>query len=269
MRRILTVPETNPVQTRWHVAANAAEWLGQALSRLAAAETEALAARGVFHIVLAGGGTPRRLYQALAGEAHDWSRWQVWFGDERCLPVGDPERNSTLASEAWLERVAMPAENIHAIPAELGARAGAEAYVLELAASTGLQGTQPTSALPRTPSLRTGEGARFVDMFDLVLLGLGEDGHTASLFPGRDPGAGTAAPDVLAVFDAPKPPPERISLSARRLSRAHRVLFLATGAGKREAIAAWRSGLPIPAAAIRPDVGVDVLIDRDAFPEGD
>jgi 6-phosphogluconolactonase len=97
--------------------------------------------------------------------------------------------------------------------------------------------------------------------FDLVLLGLGEDAHTASLFPGQDWGVGDTAPDVLAVFDAPKPPPERVSLSARRLSAAREVVFLVSGEGKRQAVTAWRAGHSVPAAAIAPAGGADILID--------
>jgi 6-phosphogluconolactonase len=147
-----------------------------------------------------------------------------------------------MAEDTWLQRVDMLQGNVHAIPAELGAQAAAQAYAQSL---------------------------KGVGDFDLVLLGLGEDAHTASLFPGHDWGEGADAPDALAVFDAPKPPPERVSLSAQRLSRARQVLFLVTGAGKREAITAWRKGERIPAAAIRPAAGVDVLMDWDAVPQGD
>jgi 6-phosphogluconolactonase len=223
--------------TRWHDYPNPRSWLEAARDAVGRAEASALAARGVFHIVLAGGSTPRRLYEALAREAHDWARWQVWYGDERCLPADHPERNSRMAEAAWLAEVGLPMANIHAIPAELGAAAAAEAYAQAL--------------------VEVGD-------FDLVLLGLGEDGHTASLFPGQDWGEGAEAPAALAVFDAPKSPPERVSLSARRLSRARQVLFLVTGAGsgKRQAIAAWQDGMRIPAAAIRPPAGVDVLVFR-------
>ncbi|TCJ11774.1 6-phosphogluconolactonase [Parasulfuritortus cantonensis] len=226
--------------TRWHVAEDETDWLAQALAYTLAAEAEALAEHGQFRVCLAGGGTPGRLYRELAATARDWPRWQVWYGDERCLPPGHPERNSALAEQAWLRRVPIPAANVHSIPAELGARAGAEVYARQLAGAA---------------------------RFDLVLLGLGEDGHTASLFPGHDWGTAADAPDTLAVFDAPKPPPERVSLSARRLSEARRVLFLAGGAGKRAAVAAWRGGAAIPAAAIRPAAGVDVLIDQSAYGE--
>lgn len=233
---------TPSIATRWHVADSSEDWLARACARVAAAERAALAAHGAFDIVLAGGGTPRRLYAALAREAHDWAHWRVWFGDERCLPADDQERNSRMAAEALLERVPIPAASIHAMPAELGAETAALAYGRQLA----------------------GCGA-----FDLVLLGLGEDGHTASLFPGRDWGAADDAPDVLAVHDAPKPPPDRLSLSARRLSRARAVLFLVAGADKRAAVARWRRGDILPVGAIRAPAGVDVLLHTDVCPTGE
>lgn len=226
------------MQTRWEVAYDGRDWLRRALAHVRAAKTDALKRRGVFHIVLAGGTTPARVYAALANEAHDWPRWQIWFGDERCLPPDHPERNSRMARETWLDRVGLPPANVHVIPAELGPDAAAAAYARELAG---------------------------VGDFDLVLLGLGEDGHTASLFPGREWGNGAGAADVLPVLDAPKPPPERVSLSAMRLSQARRVLFLVTGRAKQQAVAAWRRGEALPAAAIRPDAGVDVLLDNEAW----
>ena len=100
--------------------------------------------------------------------------------------------------------------------------------------------------------------------FDLTLLGMGEDGHTASLFPGDPTGAGPQAPDALAVMNAPKPPPERISLSANRLNRSKAVKVLITGAGKREAVAGLRRGDDIPIRAIAPTAGLDLLLDEAA-----
>lgn len=225
------------MQMRWHVAQNDADWLVQALVMINEEEQKAILTRGVFHLVIAGGGTPQRLYQALAGQPHDWTRWQVWFGDERCLPSGDPERNSTMAESAWLKRVGIPDSNIHPIQAELGAAAAAEDYARQL------------------------DG---VGSFDMVLLGLGEDGHTASLFPGHGWGTERSSPSVLPVYNAPKPPSERVSLSAWRLGMADKVLFLVQGAGKRAAISEWRQGRAIPAAAISTANGVDVLLDRSA-----
>ncbi len=195
----------------------------------------AIAARGAFHLVLAGGETPRGVYAALRALETDWSAWQIWFGDERCLAADDPQRNSRMAGEALLDHVPIPPGQVHVVRSELGAEQAAAEYCAALA----------------------GEPE-----FDLVLLGLGEDGHAASLFPGGEWGEAADAPDVLAVRAAPKPPAERVSLSARRLGRARSVLFLVTGEGKRGAVSAWRAGAKLAAAAVRPPAGVDVLVEN-------
>lgn len=200
---------------------------------------EAIQSRGAFHVVLAGGSTPRGLYEALRDLDTDWRAWHVYFGDERVLPAEHPERNSRMAYEAWLDHVPIPRAQIHPILTEHGLDAAVRAYQAVMAG---------------------------VGDFDLVLLGLGEDGHTASLFPGDYWGEGEAAPDVLAVREAPKPPPERVSLSAHRLSRARRIVFLVTGAGKKDAMARWQRGERLPAAAVSSPGGVDVLLDAAANP---
>jgi 6-phosphogluconolactonase len=219
---------------RWHAVANADELRWRARAFVAAAADDAIRARGAFSVVLAGGQTPRALYRSLRDLPADWERWQVYFGDERCLPADDPERNSRMAAAAWLDHVAVLRANIHTIPAECGAERAAVRYRRMLAG---------------------------VGDFDLVLLGLGEDGHTASLFPDQPWGEGVGAPDALAVSSAPKPPRERVSLSAARLGRARRVLFLVVGDGKRGAVQAWRAGQSIPPRAITPPGGVDVLVE--------
>lgn len=150
------------------------------------------------------------------------------------LPANDGARNSRMASDAWLDHVGIPRDQIHPLPAERGPETAARDYATTL---------------------------RGVGDFDLVLLGLGQDGHTASLFPGLDWGIGADAPDVLAVFDAPIPPLQRVSLTAARLSRARTVLFLVAGETKRHAMAQWGRGADIPARAICPDAGVDVLTE--------
>lgn len=219
---------------RWIGVADAAALRQAAYGRILDAASRAIEQRGAFLIVLAGGATPREVYRMLRRADTNWSRWQVYFGDERCLPAMDAERNSRMAAEVWLDQVSIPQHQVHAIPAERGATAGAQAY---------------------------GETLCGVGEFDLVLLGLGEDGHTASLFPGRDWGGAADAPDVLAVFDAPKPPRQRVSLSAVRLSRTREVLFMVGGEAKHGAVMRWRAGKPLPASAIRPAGGVDVLLE--------
>jgi 6-phosphogluconolactonase len=198
---------------------------------------QAIAERGVFSIVLAGGSTPQGIYRRLCSAKTDWLAWRVWFGDERCLPPEHPERNSRMARVAWLDHVPIPPTHIHIIPAELGPEEGAKRYARELAS--------------------LGE-------FDLVLLGLGEDGHTASLFPGGAWEQVASWPDAIPIHDAPKPPPVRVSMSPARLSQASRVLFLVGGDGKGQALNAWRSGAPIPASWICPAAGVDVFLHRQS-----
>jgi 6-phosphogluconolactonase len=228
-----------PGSVRWIGVADAEALWQVAYRRILDAAARAIERRGRFLIVLAGGSTPRAIYRMLRGADADWSRWQVYFGDERCLPADDAARNSRMATDAWLNHVPIPQDQVHAIPAECGASSAALAYA---------------------------ETLRGVGDFDLVLLGLGEDGHTASLFPGRGWGVAASAPDALAVFDAPKPPSQRVSLSAARLSRARAVLFMVGGEAKRDAVRQWRAGAGIPARAIRPKADVDVLVESTLLP---
>ena len=205
-----------------------------AFAAICAGAAQAIHERGQFHLVLAGGNTPRPIYQALGAARTDWSAWRIYFGDERCLPAPDAQRNSRMAAQAWLDDVPIPPSQVYWIPGELGALQATKMYA---------------------------EILRKVGDFDLVLLGLGEDGHTASLFPAHEWGAAPGSPDMLAVFDAPKPPPQRVTMSAARLGRARQVLFLVSGQSKHRAVADWRAGKDIPARAIMPAAGVDVLVE--------
>jgi 6-phosphogluconolactonase len=200
--------------------------------RIAELAAEAIAARGMFRVALAGGETPRRCYEKLRHLRVDWPHVQVYFGDERCLPDGDARRNDSMASGALLEHAAIPRENIHSIPAGLGAGEAAARYSALLA-----------QAMP----------------LDLVLLGMGEDGHTASLFPGN-----TAMEDAslaVPVFNAPKPPAERVSLGLEALNAARHKIFLVAGAGKRDALERISRGEPLPAARI---INAEWHLDREA-----
>ncbi len=226
--------EPDFARVRWIAAADATALRRSAYLRVVGAAARAIERRGRFLIVLAGGNTPRGVYDLLRAAPTDWSCWQVYFGDERCLPPDHADRNSLMAIGVWLEHVPVAQNQMHVIPAELGAHAAAQSYADTL---------------------------RGVGDFDLVLLGLGEDGHTASLFPGHDWGAAPDALDVLAVFDAPKQPPQRVSLSAARLNRTREVLFMVEGEAKRSAVARWRSGKQLPASAIQLAGGVDVLVE--------
>ncbi len=227
---------------RWHGVADLAALHAAVAARVLAAADRAIRARGWFSVVLAGGDTPRGAYELLRAARADWPKWQVYFGDERCTPRDDAERNSRMAELAWLGHVPIPAHQIHEMPAELG----------------------PVEAAARYAGVLADVGP-----FDLVLLGLGEDGHTGSLFPGHELGRGAGAPVVLPVFDAPKPPPERVSMSARRFSDAAEVIFLVAGIGKRDAVRRWRAGESIPARAIVPPSGVDVIVEAGLLGDAD
>jgi 6-phosphogluconolactonase len=219
---------------RWHSFDDISTFHQAAVRYIAVRADAAIAAHGLFRCVLAGGRTPEAIYRQLRSLDTDWQAWSIYFGDERCLPEGDPSRNDTMARSAWLDHVSIPADRIHAMPAELGPVAGARRYA---------------AALMSVPA------------FDVVLLGLGEDGHTASLFPGDT----TALQDIqpaIPVEHAPKPPAQRISMSAARLARSDSVLFMVTGADKRLALQRWRTGESIPASLITAPQGVDIFTDQ-------
>ncbi|GAB4123172.1 MAG: 6-phosphogluconolactonase [Sideroxydans sp.] len=209
-----------------------AEALAAAVAqRIAALVEQTLAIRPVCRIALAGGDTPRRCYTLLRELPLPWSRLDFYFGDERCLPVGDAERNDTMACASLLP-TALPAR-FHPIPAERGAQAAAADYA-------GLLGDVT---------------------LDLVLLGMGEDGHTASLFPGN-PALQLVAP-VVPVFNAPKPPSERVSLSLATLNAARHKLFLVAGRGKRQALQRIARGEHLPAAQV---LDAEWYLDHAAMP---
>jgi len=164
----------------------------------------AITERGVFHLALAGGTTPRRCYELLRNADIDWSKVHIWFGDERCLPVGDSKRNDVMADTALLQHVPIPTQQVHRMLAELGPDQAASLYANELA---------------------------LIPCLDLVLCGMGEDGHTCSLFP--DNPALSDKRLAVPVFNSPKPPPERVSLGYSAINAAHERIIMVTGEGKR------------------------------------
>jgi 6-phosphogluconolactonase len=220
------------VQQRWHIFNDFDSLADEVVTRLSRCASEAIADRGVFRIVLAGGHTPQAIYRELSELSTDWRYWFVYFGDERCLPRGDSERNDTMAQRCWLDHVQIPSQQICSIPAERGAELGAAEYA---------------NLLVDVPA------------FDVVLLGLGEDGHTASLFPGLPDSDAPA----FAIHDAPKLPRDRISMSAARLSHARDVWFLVSGESKRTALQQLGKGEAIPAATIKSVSGLDIFTDVD------
>jgi len=221
--------------SRWHYLETAEDVAQAACRQILNAATSAISERGKFKLVLAGGGTPEKVYRLLAESDADWANWHIYYGDERCLPADHQDRNSLMASRVLLDKVAIPANQVFTIPAERGPEQAAASYRSTVAEA----------------------GA-----FDMVLLGMGEDGHTASLFPGHQHQQDEL---VHAVYNSPKPPPERVSISAKALSNTRELIFLITGANKQEAVNLWRSGSDLPVATIEPENPIDIYIDSDAF----
>ena len=221
--------------SHWHTLETADQVALAAYQQILDAAKCAIAERGSFKLVLAGGGTPEKVYRLLAQADADWDHWFIYYGDERCLPIDHADRNSLMAESAFLDKVAIPQEQIFTIPAELGPEAAALQYRQVVA-----------DAVP----------------FDLVLLGMGEDGHTASLFPGHSHDVEELA---HAVYNSPKPPPERVSISAKALSDTQQLIFLITGANKQDAVNSWRAGEDLPVATIIPENPIDIYIDKEAY----
>jgi len=220
------------VDMKIHPCADAEAVAQYAADAVVKAAVSAIAVSGVFHWVLAGGTTPKRCYELLREADIDWANVHIWFGDERCLPVGDDERNDRMADEALLNHVPIPAAQIHRMDAELGSELAAARYCKLLADAP---------------------------VMDLILLGIGEDGHTASLFPGN-----SALDDprlAVPVYNSPKPPPERLSMGYAVLNAARRCLIMVAGKGKADAISRIRNGEPLPVARVQ---GSEWLIDQDA-----
>ncbi len=209
--------------------------------------------RGRFLVALSGGSTPRALHQALVQHYHDlipWERVQVFWGDERCVPPDDQESNYRMARETLLELVPLPAENIHRMPGERpDYDAAAADYEAEIRQVFGL----PPDVLLR---------------FDLILLGMGPDGHTASLFPGT--AALHESSRLVVANQGSKPPPQRLTFTYPLLNSARQVMFLVAGADKAEALRDVLSGQTTieerPAVGVRPAEGEVIwMVDRAAM----
>lgn len=188
-----------------------------AADRLEGAAQAAIESRGRFLIALNGGKTPLRFFQLLASEYQariDWQRAYFFWGDERCVPPDHPESSYGQAREALLSPLKLPEDHVHRILGELGAAAAAADYTRTLK-----QFADPGLEWPR---------------FDLVLLGLGEDGHTASLFPGSDPSETQPVIPVSARYQ--DRPAERVSLTPPVFNSARLVIFMVSGTGKAAAL---------------------------------
>ena len=182
------------------------------------------------HIALAGGTTPRRAYELLARIEGSWKHVHLWLGDERCVPDGDPESNAQMVRESLYANARAEPPSLHPVSSPLVPEDAAWLYGLEVR--------------ERVPDLA----------FDIVLLGMGPDGHTCSLFPGH-PVLDVRDAPVAPVRGSPKPPPERITLTLPVLRRARFTQLLVTGADKRDALARTLAGDPsLPLAMLGDDL---------------
>ena len=219
-----------------------------AAARLVVAVVDAQAARGVAHVSMTGGSMGSQIIDAItrvpARAAVDWWRVHVWWGDERYLPAGDSERNDTQNDRAGLATLGLDPDKVHRVAGpdtSDSAQASADAYSAEMRASGG--------------------GA-----FDVMVLGVGPDGHIASLFP-HHPAAGTTDAIAIAVHDSPKPPPPRVSLTRECLTRSREVWFLVSGADKADAVRRGVGGASLestPAAHVHGSERTLWLLDPDA-----
>ncbi len=205
--------------------------------------------QGRFTIALAGGNTPKPLYEALATQKLPWEQIQVFWGDERYVPPNHPDSNQRMARQAWLDLVPIPQANIHPMPtAANDPFLDAQNYEQELRQFFQVS----ESALPT---------------FDLILLGMGDDGHTASLFPHTD--ALKVSDRLVTVGNKENQP--RLTFTVPLINQARRVVFLVSGSSKRPALAEIfahkASGVDYPARLIQPQGELWWLLDQDAGAE--
>lgn len=227
MTRITTLDDADAVATR-------------ASREIARLLEDALGRRGMAHLALSGGATPAQTYELLAEGITDWTGVHVWFADERCVPPEHEQSNYLLARRTLLDRIEIAAEHVHRMKGELGPDQGACDYASELAGLTAAE-LEAATSVPRQTSAANHGGAaapKPLPVLDVIVLGIGPDGHVASLFPGASTLRAGDQAICLPVNDSPKPPSERITLSLAVLRAARRCVLLATGAEKANAISA-------------------------------
>src|SRR6266568_1755880 len=186
---------------------------------------EAIVSHGRFTIALSGGSTPKATYSLLGSEPYrsqvDWTRVEIFWSDERCVPPDDKESNYAMAQQVLLSKIAIPASQVHRMPANQADRnAASETYTLEM------QRTFSTNGIPA---------------FDLIQLGMGPEGHTTSLFPHQ--ASLHEQRRLVMPVSVPKPPPPRLTFTPPLLNAAKHVLFLVTGSEKADAVQAVLEGV--------------------------
>jgi 6-phosphogluconolactonase len=214
----------------------------------------AIAQRNRFVVAVSGGSMPQQLgSDRLVNSATDWSRWHVVYADERFVPLTDADSNHAATHTHLLSRVPIPAANVHTLQfdaAEKSVDRAAQLY---------------ESALEALFDVNAGGPVDGVVELDLVLLGLGPDGHTASLFPGH-PLLAERDRLIAPIADSPKPPPQRITFTFPLINAARNVAFIATGAAKQSPLQQIfeSADCPLPAALVKPVTPVVWFVDSDA-----
>ena len=213
--------------------------------------SEAITQDGRFTIALSGGSTPRKLYGLLGNEPYrsqiDWNRVDIFWSDERCVPPDDPESNFLMAQQVLLSQIPIPPAQMHRMPADQTDRnAASYTYTLDMQQSFGTDG---------------------IPAFDLIQLGMGPEGHTASLFPHQ--ASLHEQQRIVMPVSVPKPPPDRLTFTPRILNAASHILFLVTGTEKQDAVQAVLEGEynpdEYPAQIVRPERGeVTWMLDTQA-----
>ena len=180
--------------------------------------------RGRFRVVITGGETSKLIYKKLINIKTDWSKWEFWLSDERCVPNNHSLSNEFMIKENFLKFLNIDKSQIHFMNGSIGPFLGAEEYKKQIDRNS---------------------------IFDLTILSIGEDGHVASLFPGNEMGSNSEDPEVLPIFNSPKPPFERISLSLRSINKSSVIIIIATGINKKHVIDNFLNELDMPALHVK------------------
>ena len=212
-----------------HVSPDLTALMADAAAQVLASYEAAMARRNQFHVALSGGNTPKALFELLASPAwstkFDWAKVHLWWSDERDVPSDSSDSNYKMAHDALISKVAVPAENVHRVKTELGAVEAAANYVGEIV----------VALKDEDAVIEDATGPAFVlHPFDLVLLGIGDDGHTASIFPGT-PAVGERDRIVVAQW-VPKVSMMRITFTYPLINAARTVMFLVSGEGKADVL---------------------------------
>eukprot|EP00602_Paraphysomonas_sp_CaronLab_P002106 CAMPEP_0185026730 /NCGR_PEP_ID=MMETSP1103-20130426/11060_1 /TAXON_ID=36769 /ORGANISM="Paraphysomonas bandaiensis, Strain Caron Lab Isolate" /LENGTH=222 /DNA_ID=CAMNT_0027560403 /DNA_START=150 /DNA_END=818 /DNA_ORIENTATION=+ len=207
---------------------------------------DAISSHGKFSVALSGGSMPKLLSGLADRNDVDWAAWHVYFADERCVPLDDDDSNFKACNSSFLSKVPIPESNIFVIDGFESPDDAASNY------ETKLRNLYPDASL------------------DLVLLGLGPDGHTASLFPDHELLRYDGERAVVPIFDSPKPPSRRITLTLATINKSKEVMFIATGSSKAGVLRRiiQENDFALPATHVRPVSGkLTWILDREAAAE--